>query len=52
LSAHGRGTTVGGVYGEDGDEKEEESSEDTEGVLAGVGVASFDSGRESKPALR
>jgi len=43
---------VDGVDGEDGDEGEEESSEDAEGVLAGVGVGSFDSGRESKPALR
>ena len=55
LSAHCRGMTVGGVDGEDGDEGEEEekeSSEEAEGVLAGVGVASFDSGRESKPGLR
>lgn len=46
---------VGGVDGKGGDgegEGEQESSEDAGGVLAGVGVASFDSGRESKPGLR
>jgi hypothetical protein len=43
------------VDGKGGDgevEGEQESSEDAGGVLAGVEVASFDSGRESKPALR
>jgi len=51
LSAHCRGMEAGGVGGEDGDEEgeeEQESSEDAGGVLAGVGVASFDSGTESK----
>jgi hypothetical protein len=47
---------VGGVdggYG-DGDEEggEEERSDDARGVHAGVGVASFNSGKESRPALR
>jgi hypothetical protein len=50
LSAHCPGPEVGGVGGEDGDEGgEQESSGDVGG---GVGVASFDSGRESKLALR
>ena len=52
MSPHCRGTEVGGVDGKDGDGEEEESSEDAGGVLAGVAVASFDSGRVSKPALR
>lgn len=44
---------VGDVGGEDGDDAgEHESSEDVGGVLAGVGVVSFDSGRVSKPASR
>jgi hypothetical protein len=45
---------VGGVDGGDGDGEEkgeQESSEGAGGELAGVGVASFDSGRNSKPAL-
>jgi len=53
---------AGEVDGEDGDEDEEEEEENSEdaggvstdaagGVLAGVGVASFDGGRATKPSL-
>ena len=52
MSPHCCGTGEGGVDGKGGDgEGEQESSEDAGGVLAGVEVASFESGKESKPAL-